>query len=266
MNTIIRYAKINYVLFKNSLIRDSQLPGHIISSVLFRVLELIISIVFFKVIFANTPSLAGWNFYQVLFLYAFARTITITHSAWTRKGIQSMASELIRRGEFDFYLAKPVDPMLMVSIKSPRIYTFITLLFMIPLAIYAAVKSGIPIGPDNILWFLVLWFLAFILYYFLQILVITPAFWFVRLWTIGEIMDRMATFMRYPAGIFGQTIQIVLMVIFPIITVSFIPAQTLFYPPNYLWIFFMFLITILFGALTRFIWHLGEKSYNSASS
>lgn len=73
MNIITRYARINYVLFKNSLIRDSQIPGHIIASTLFRILELIISIVFFKVIFANVTTLAGWNYYQVLFLYAFAR-------------------------------------------------------------------------------------------------------------------------------------------------------------------------------------------------
>ena len=263
---ITRYIRINYILFKNSLIRDSQMPGYIISSMLFRVLELVISIVFFKVIFANVTTLAGWNFYQVLFLYAFARTIIITHSAWTKKGVNSMSMDLIRRGEFDFYLAKPVDPMVMVSIKSPRIYSFITLFFMIPFGIYAAIKSGIPIGLDNILWFLLLWAVALALYYFLEILVITPAFWFIRLWTIGEIMDRLGMFMRYPAGVFSETIKIVLMVIFPIITISYIPAQTLFYPPSAWWIAFMILITVLFGALTRFIWNLGQKSYNSASS
>ena len=266
MNSITRYLKINYVLFKNSLIRDSQLPGYIISSVLFRVFELVISLVFFNVIFANATTLAGWNFYQVLFLYAFSRTIEIGHSAWTKRGVQSMSSDLIRRGEFDFYLAKPVDPMFMVSIKSPRIYQFITLIFMIPLGIYAIIKSGIPIGLENVLWFLALWLAAFVLYYFLQILVITPAFWFIRLWTIGDIMNRMSAFMRYPAGIFPETFRIILLVVFPIMAISFIPAKTLFYPPEALWITYLFLITIFFGAFTRFIWKLGEKSYNSASS
>lgn len=242
------------------------MPGHIISSILFRVLELIVSIVFFDVIFANTPSLAGWNYHQVLFLYAFARIIMITHNGWLKRGIQSMSSDLIRNGEFDFYLAKPVDPMIMVSIKRPRIYNFLSLLFLIPLAVYAAVKSGLPIGADNILWFIFVGIISFILYYFLSVLVITPAFWFVRLWTIGEIMDRMNTFMRYPVGIFPEFIKIALMVIFPIMTVSYIPAQILFYPPSPIWVSFIIVITILIGFITRFVWLMGQKSYNSASS
>jgi len=263
---ITRYIKINYVLMKNSLIRDWHLPGLVLTNILFRILELIISIVFFRVIFANVTTLAGWNFYQVLFLYLFARIIMVTHSGWTKKGVQSMATDLIRRGEFDFYLAKPVDSMFMVSIKSPRIYSFITLFYLIPFAIYAATKTGIEIGIDNILWFFVLGLLAFILYYFLSILVITPAFWFIRLWTIGDTMDRLGSFMRYPAGIFSQTIKIVLMVIFPIITISYIPAEILFNPPSGRNIIFMFLITIIFALITRLIWRLGEKGYNSASS
>jgi len=263
---IFRYIKINLVLFKNSLIRDSQIPGHIVSSILFRVLELVVSLVFFKVIFTNTPDLAGWNYYQVLFLYAFARIIMIVHNAWLKRGVQSMATDLIRKGEFDFYLAKPVDPMVMVSIRRPRIYNFLSLLFLIPLAFYAAAKTGIPIGFDNIFWFLFVGIIAFLLYYFLTVLVISPAFWFVRLWSISEIMDRMNTFMRYPVGIFPEAIKITLMIVFPVMTVSYIPAQTLFYPPNPVWILFIITVTALFGLITRLVWLAGQRNYNSASS
>lgn len=263
---MIRYIKINLRLFRNSLIRDSQLPGHIIASLLFRIIDVVISLVFFGVIFSNIKELAGWNYWQVIFLYAFARSIIIFHSGWTKRGIQAMASDLIRRGEFDFYLAKPVDSMFMVSIKQPRIYNFITLIFMIPLAIYAATKTGLPIGPENIFWFLILAIFGFILYYFLSVLTIIPAFWFIRLWNIGQIMDRLGTFMRYPAGIFSEVVKIALMVFFPIITISYIPAKMLFEVPEPKYIIFMILITVFFAGLTRWLWRLGEKTYSSASS
>jgi ABC-2 type transport system permease protein len=263
---MLRYIKINLVLFRNSLIRDSQLPGYVIASLLWRVFDIAVSLIFFNVIFSNVQNLAGWNYWQVIFLYAFARTIIITHSAWTKRGIGSMATDLIRRGEFDFYLAKPVDPMIMVSIKSPRIYNFISVIFMICLAIYAAAKSGIPIGPANIAWFFILEILAFILYYFLMIICIIPAFWFIRLWTISEIMDKLNQFMRYPAGIFSQGLQIIFFLIFPIMAVSYIPAHLLFYPPRMDYIIYMILITLIFGTITRYFWYLGQKSYSSASS
>ncbi len=263
---MLRYIKINLVLMRNSFIRDSQMPGYVISSFLWRILDITISLIFFGVIFANIQNLAGWNYWQVIFLYAFARIIIVAHNAWTKRGIQSMATDLIRRGEFDFYLAKPVDPMIMVSIKSPRIYNFITLIFLIPLAIYAAIKSGVPIGLDNVIWFFILAGFGFILYYFLMILCVIPAFWFIRLWTIAEIMDKLNTFMRYPAGIFSEGIKIAILVIFPIVTVSYFPAQILFYPPQPEYIVFMIFITLLFGAVVRYLWSLGQRTYSSASS
>jgi ABC-2 type transport system permease protein len=211
-------------------------------------------------------SLAGWNYWQVLFLYAFARTIIIAHAGWTKRGIMSLATDLIRRGEFDFYLAKPVNPMIMISIKQPRIYNLMSLVFMVPLAIYAAIRAGIPLGAENIIWFLILAILGFILYYFLMILTVIPAFWFIKLWTITEITDRLNMFMRYPAGIFSEGIRIALLVIFPIVTISYFPASALFSTPQPLSILYMFLITIIFGILVKFLWNLGEKTYSSASS
>lgn len=263
---MIRYIKINWVLIKNSLIRDSQLPGYIISQMLYRLLEIVISLIFFNVIFSSVSSLAGWNYWQVIFLYALSRTINIIHSGWTRGGLKQFAGELIRRGEFDFYLAKPVDPMIMVSIYNPRIYNLTTLFFMIPLGVYAAFQSGMPIGFINIFWFFVLALLGLIIYYFLSVLTVIPAFWFVRLWAMTEIMNRLNTFMRYPAGIFAEGVKIALLVIFPIMAASYLPASVLFYPPQAKYIIFMFSITIILGLITRYIWYLGQKSYNSASS
>lgn len=261
-----RYIKINLRLFKNAFIRDSQMPWLVFTSILWRVFELIITVIFFNIIFSNVSSLGGWTYWQIIFLYAFARTIIVTHSGWTKRGIKSMANDLIRRGEFDFYLAKPVDSMIMVSISKPVIYNFLTLIFMIPLAIYALIKTGIPIGPENIIWFLITGFVGFILYYFLSVLVIIPSFWLIRLWTISEIIDKMALFMRYPAGIFSEGMKTLLLIVFPIITVSYVPAKMLFSPPEAKYIIFIVIITILFGILTRQLWKMGEKTYTSASS
>jgi len=261
-----RYWRINWVLFKNSIIRDSKMPGYIISSILLRILDILISILFFNIIFHFTDNLAGWNFYQVLFLYSFARIISVINNGWTRKGIMSMSDSLIRRGEFDFYLAKPVDTMLMVSISKPRLYNFLTLFFLIPTAVYAVVKSGIEINAINVFWFLFLSIFSLILYYFLQVLTVVPAFWFVRLWSLRDVINRLAMFMRYPAGVFSKNIRFALMVLFPIITVSYIPSQALFYPPQIKYIIYMLIITLFFAFLTKLLWYIGESKYSSASS
>lgn len=263
---MIKYLKITWIIFKNAYIRDSKIPGMIFSKTLFNIAEIAVTIIFFDVIFSNIQTLAGWNFYQVLFLYAFAKVIISINNGWFRGGLNTFASELVRRGDYDFYLTKPANPMILVSLSKPRIYQFIAVIFEIGLACYALIAGHISIGLSNLIWFLILAIFGLILYYFLSVLTVVPAFWFVRLWSLQDLMGRLSQVMRYPSGVFPPFIRIVLMSAFPIIAVSYLPTNILFNQVKIEYIIYIILITFFFGFLTNFIWQQGQKRYSSASS
>jgi ABC-2 type transport system permease protein len=261
-----RYIRINLILFRNSIIRDLKINGYIISSVLFQIFDIVFSILFFDIIFSNVQELGGWNFYQALFLYAFAKLIIVVSTIWTKRGVQSIGKDLIRMGDLDFYLTKPVNPMVLVSISKPQVYEFLNLFFIVPLLLYSALKSGISIGYLNIIWFVLLFAVAQALYYFISVLTVLPAFWFIRLWSLTDILNRLSQFMRYPVNIFPLYLKFLLMVLVPILSVSFIPVNALFYPPKTLYIVFILVLTAIFGLITTKIWKAGLKHYGSASS
>jgi ABC-2 type transport system permease protein len=263
---MIKYLKINWIIFKNAFIRDSKIPGVVFSSISFHIVEIAVTIIFFRVIFANTSELAGWNFYQVLFLYAFAKVIISINNGWFRSGLKKFSNELIRMGDYDFYLIKPVDPMILVSISQPRLYNFIAVLFEIGICFYAVSAGQMQIGIINFFWFLYLAFFGLVLYYFLSVLTIVPTFWFVRLWSLQDLMGRLSQVMRYPSGVFPPFIRAILMTVFPIVAVAYLPVYTLFNPPKIEYIIYIALATIIFGVVTNFLWHLGNKHYSSASS
>ncbi len=261
-----KYYKILRILLRNSYIRDSKIPGYVLSSLAFNVVEITFTIVFFNVIFNNTQSLAGWNFYQILFLYMVAKIVTSVNGLLTKNGINSMTEELIRRGGLDIYLTRPVDPMILVSISKPRIYGLLSVIFEIGLAIYALGHTGYHYGIANIIFFFLMFALSFILYYFLRWVTVMPTFWFIRLYALRDIMAKLNQFMRYPAGIFPSVLKYALFIFFPILTISYIPARTLFYQPRFEFIIYMFLATFIFGIITKLLWQAGLKHYGSASS
>ncbi|AKM82530.1 TPA: hypothetical protein DD449_01690 [Candidatus Berkelbacteria bacterium] len=261
-----KYFLINWIIFKNAYIRDKKVPGAVFAGVMFHLVDIAMIIIFFNIIFSNTSSLAGWNFYQVLFLYAFAKCIVSINSGWIKGGLNDFATELIRRGGFDFFMTKPVNPMILVSMSRPRLYAFIAGIFEVGLCFYAIFAGHINIGLANIFWFIILAILVNMLYYFLQVLTVVPAFWFIKLWSLQDLMSRFNQVMRYPAGVFPPVIRFILMSVFPIIAISFIPAQTLFYPPKIEYIIYIILITLIFGMITNFLWKLGQSRYSSASS
>ena len=251
---------------KNAYIRDSKMPAYLISGIAFHIVEIAVAIVFFDVLFSNTQNLAGWNFYQVLFLYGFGGFVVEINNGFTRGGIRKMASELVRTGEYDFYVTKPIDSMFLVSFSRPRVFDFITAIFYLGILGYALEKGNFELGFINIIWFLFLTIFSFILFYFLQALPIIPIFWTVKGFSLQFMMGRMSQFMKYPIGVFPRLIKIGLMTLFPIMAVSYLPVRTLFYPPEPEYIVYMVLVTFAFSVITKMLWQFGEKNYGSASS
>lgn len=262
----MKFLRIIKILMRNAIIRDSKILGFVSVSIFQEISSIVVNVIFFNVIFANISSLAGWSFYQVLFLYAFSKTITSLSYAFTRAGLKDLGQHMIKYGDYDFHLIKPVDTMALVSFSRPRPMSLLAAVFYCVMAVYCVIKTGINIGPVNIFWFLFLTIFGFIIFYCLEVLTVIPAFKLVRVWSLPEIVPKMGEFMRYPIGIFTLPFKILLFGVFPILAASYIPAEALFYPPQATKIVYLVAIAILFFIIVRKLWKVAERGYSSASS
>jgi len=263
---IKKYIAVTWIIIKNSYIRDSKIGGYVLSKYINQFIEIFITVTLFNIIFANTKELAGWNYYQVLFLYFYSRTIILFDNFLFKRGINTFAKSMVRRGDYDFFLIKPINSMYLTSISSPQIYFVMTTFFYLILAAYALLHSGVVIHLVSILWFMILSVFGFALYYFLNIICVTPTFWFIRLYSLRNVINKANIFMRYPLGILPYILQFAFTILFPIAIISNIPAVTVFYPPRMLYIVYMIAITIIFGLIANAFWKFGQKHYSSASS
>lgn len=266
IKTIVKYWRVTWVMIKNSYIRDSKITGHTVSKLLAQVVEILIYIVFFGIIFRNVDSLGGWSYHQVLFLYFYSRAIMLLNNMMFKKGFARFAKLMVRKGEYDFYVIKPINPMYLVSINNPQAYIGVSASFYLLAAAYSLIHSQIEIHLVNIIWLILLSVTGYLLYYFLNVICVVPTFWFIRLYTLKDIIYKANHFMRYPIGIFPNALKFAFMVIFPIAVVSYIPAVTIFYPPKIMYIVYMIVITIIFGFIANAFWKFGERHYSSASS
>jgi len=261
-----KYFKIILTVIKNAYIRDSKIPGFVVVSLFTAMLDIFITIVFFNIIFSVSESIVGWTFYQVLFLYALAKTITSFHSALTKSGTQAMAHNYVRLGDLDFYLLKPVDAMFLVSVSKPKIYSFVSMFLTIGLGTYALFHCGTDFSLAGMIWFVILALVTTVLYYYIQVLTIIPTFWLLQAWSLADAINKLQQFMRYPLGIFSKSLQYILTLVFPIMTVAYFPAKVLLFGPKLSDIAIVILVTVAFILITRYLWRLGERSYSSASS
>jgi len=261
-----KYYKTLFAFCRNAYIRDKSIPGFVFSGVLFQLLEITTTIIFFNVIFSNTKSLGGWNFYQTLFLYFFVKIIFALNNTLFKGGIQSLGREMIRQGTLDFYLTKPMNSLVLTAISKPRIYTLINAFFAALLAAYAVIQGGLPFSLNQFFWLLFLTVFSLILYACLQLILLIPVFWLTKIWSLQMVIGRLSEFMRYPARMFPPVLKTILLIVFPVLTVSYVPTATFLEPPRAGLIFLLISVTIVFGLLTQAFWNLGLRKYGSASS
>lgn len=261
-----KYLKVFWTIIRNAYIRDSKISGFVLVSMITQLFYVVLALVFFSVIFSFTDNLAGWNYYQILFLYGFARSLAEFSKSFYRYGIGSMSNDLIREGTLDFYLTKPIDPMIFVSMSKPRLYTLASWLFSLGIMVYAILVGNISISPMSIIWFLTLAVFGNILYYFLTIIVIIPAFWLQRLWVLTALIGKFSEIMRYPIGMFNNITKVFLGLVFPVMIAAYVPVKSLLFQPDYLQMIYLVIITVVIGFITRALWNLGVRSYSSASS
>lgn len=213
------------------------------------------------------PSLGGFSFWEVMFLYSlelltYSLANTIVRAAWN-------AYDLVLRGQLDDYLTKPASPLLLISAKYYETAYIGHIILSIILMILVKVNLLLT-------WGLVVWleYFAFILgataiYMGVSAIPSLMSFWWgntdkmtgVFRWSFREII-------RYPISIYPGWIRVILTIILPYALVNYYPALVLLNKADkhyHSWILLAVVgVGILMLCIIYLLWRKGLKRYESA--
>ena len=97
--------------------------------------EQVVNIAFLSIIFGRVESLRGWNYYEVLFIYGFSLFPNgLDHLLFDN--IWNVGYWMIRKGDFDKYLTRPINTLLIVTVEEFQIDAFGKLLLGVALMVF----------------------------------------------------------------------------------------------------------------------------------
>ena len=86
-------------------------------------LEQAVNIAFLSIVFGRVENLRGWNYYEVLFIYGFSLFPNgLDHLFFDN--IWNVAYWMVRKGEFDKYLTRPINTLLIVTVEEFQVDAF----------------------------------------------------------------------------------------------------------------------------------------------
>ncbi len=269
MGGISRYLRLWGALGRYGLIRELSFRGNFLIKVTVEMLWLGILLIFYRTVFSQTNVVASWSETQFLFFIACHYALGGVLETFFLSNCGEFA-DLIRSGDLDFYLVKPIDEQFLVTCRNIDWSTVPNILVGVIIMIVALNQMEWNFDVTKLLLFGVAFLCGVGLCYSFLLILTSSSVWLVRNQSLYEVWWLFTTLMRYPRDIFmtswAAPIGLFFTFIIPIMLVINVPANTMVKIFDPWFVLFMILATGVLLIVSRMIFRAALRTYRSASS
>jgi ABC-2 type transport system permease protein len=224
------------------------------------------NVIFVKLIFNSIPSLSGWSFYEILFIYGFAQIPRGIDHIFT-DNLWMLSGSIIVNGNFDRYLIRPLNPLFGIIAERFQPDGFGELIIGIILLTMSYSKLNITFTFGKILLFLFAIICGSFIYTAIKLAVASIAFWIKFAQSYLFMTYQLSNFAKYPMGIYSNTIKGVLTFIIPFAFTGYYPGAYFLGKENlFEGIILTFLVAVIGICIAYMIWLKGISRYESSGS
>jgi ABC-2 type transport system permease protein len=264
-----RYLHLWFSLARFSLLGELAFRGNFLIKVSVELLWLGILLLFNFILFRQTQTIADWQEHEFLFFVGCYYAMGGVMEALFLENCNNFA-ELVRTGDLDFFLVKPVDEQFLISCRSIDWACVPNVALGAGVMLYALGRAGWPVDVPTTLLFFLLYVCGAALAYGFVLLLTSASVWFMRNQSLYEVWWLFSSLMRHPREIFQGPVAHVVGLFFwfavPIMLVTNVPASLMMRSLEPWVVLYTLAATalVLWGS-RRFFRHALQR-YRSASS
>lgn len=265
---MLRYFRLLGALARFSLLGEMAFRGNYLLKVFVEVLWLGLMLIFYDTIFARTSAIGGWTKADYLFFIGCYTALEGVLETFVL-GNCSEFGELVRTGELDVILLRPIDEQFLVSFRRVEWSSIPNVILGFALMIGGLVMQSWTFNPLRMLGFVVSFACAVAMAYSFLIMLASTAVWLIRNQSLYELWWLFTSLMRYPREIFSgwaMPIGKLFTFVIPVLLVINVPARTMVKVVEPGMMAFMLGVTIALLWLSRRVFRRALMSYRSASS
>ena len=202
MTEFARYARLWYSLAKFSLLGEMAFRGNFLIKVFVELLWLFLLLLFNFTVFQQTTTIADWDINEYLFFIGVYFALGGLLEALFLDNCNQFA-DLIRSGDLDFFLLKPIDEQFLISCKHVDWSCMPNVLLGFAVMGYALWAGAWEFDVMQIGAFTLLFISGIALAYGFLVMLMSASVWLMRNQSLYEMWWLFSTLMRYPREIFN---------------------------------------------------------------
>ncbi len=259
-----RYLKLYFKFTKINIRALMEYDLDFVFGIVALILENLINVLIIIFIFSIVDNIKGWNFDQVLFLYAFSST---SFGLWHYFFVNTISIPYyIRTGMLDRFLLRPVNVIFQIMTDSFDEDGIGDLIFGIIVLTIATIKLKISLIKVVFLPLLII--SGGLIYASLTLLSSLVSFFTIANTDLSNLAMELSEFSKYPLSIYSSILRFIFTILIPIGFAAYYPS--LFYITNYklnlLLVLISPIISFLFLMIVCKLWNLALRHYSSSGS
>ncbi len=262
---MLRYLRLLGIQIRASLAMGAQYRVEFLVAGALSVFWTLLGLIPILVLFQDRQEVAGWSYPETLVVMGWFAIVKGVLEGAVNPSLVAVVDH-IRKGTLDFVLLKPADAQFLVSTTRFEPWRIVDVAAGLAILVVAFRRMGRVPGPGEILLAAAVLASATVILYSLWILVVSAAFFVVKVDNLSFLFLSLYDAARWPADVFPVLLRAVFTFVIPLAVLTTIPAEALLGrigPPQVL---FTALGAGAFTLLARLVWLRSIGRYTSASS
>ena len=264
-----RYAGLFGIQLRMSTLAAMQYRVDFLVRGLIAMLWSAITLIPLLVVYGVRKEVAGWSLNEALVVVAWFTLLRAVLEGAISPSLTAVV-EHVRKGTLDFVLLKPADAQFLVSTAKFEPWRLIDVAGALVIFSYAFAKIGHWPSPAQVVTGLVFLALAVLILYSIWILVVSAAFWVIKVDNLSYLFGSLFDVGRWPIdvlrGVWRGTLTMVFTFVFPVALMTTYPALALLGRLDGKTALLALAGGGVFAVVARWVWQRALAMYTSASS
>jgi len=262
---VLRYLRLLWIQLRASIAMGAAYRFEFLVSGVLSLFWTLLGLVPVLVLFRDRSQVAGWSYPETLVVMGWFALMKGVLEGAVNPSLVAVVDH-IRKGTLDFVLLKPADAQFLVSTARFEVFNFVDATAAVALAVWALHRLHRVPTIGQIATALTLTVAAAALLYALAILVISAAFYVVRLDNLIYLFNSVFDAARWPSSVFRGVWRVLFTFVVPLALMTTYPALALLGRLDAGTAVRALGGAALFVLIARAVWKRSIGHYRSASS
>lgn len=261
----MRYFNLLGIFYRFSFLKELEYRVNFLTNVVMSFFWMAWGILSATIFFQHRATVGDWTYNEVLMVIGLFSLFTGVIEAFFRPNVSNII-EQIRDGTFDFVLIKPVNAQFLASLRLIVVWRLFDIFAGLAIIVYALKQLSLVPTLAQVFTFAAMLALGAVMVYSLWLVMVTLAFWFIKIDNLAELFGVVYDAGRFPISVYRGWLRALLTFVIPIAFITTIPAAVLLGRlENVDLAWGVTLAALLFLISNRF-WNFAIRNYSSASS